>query len=179
MSTSTADNKEKNLFRIAAIISIALPLIVFALNRVKIDLIPKPDVYTIPLINAILNGSSAVVLILSLIFVKMGRIDLHSKSIMLAMVLSALFLVGYILYHISTETTSYGGDYKTLYYSLLIPHIILAGVQAPFVLFAFLYGYLGKIDKHKRLVKFSYPIWLYVSITGVICYMMIAPYYGQ
>ncbi|MCH2043808.1 MAG: DUF420 domain-containing protein [Saprospiraceae bacterium] len=178
MSTSTVSNKERNLFRLVTAISIALPLIVFALNRVRVDIISAPEVYTIPLVNAILNGASAVVLIFALIFVKMGRIDLHSKSIYLAMLLSTLFLVGYIIYHLSTDPTSYGGDSKTMYYTLLISHVILAGIQAPFVLFAFLYGYLGKIDKHKRLVKISYPMWLYISITGVICYVMIAPYYG-
>ena len=176
MSTETA--KEKNLYRLATIISIVLPLIVFVLNRVKIDLIAKPAIYTIPLMNAIFNGTCAVVLILSLIFIKMNRVDLHSKSIYLAMLLSGLFLVGYVVYHISSEPTPYGGDYfYYIYYALLISHVILAGIQAPFVLFAFVHGYLGKIDKHKKLVKFSFPIWLYVSVSGVICYLMIAPYY--
>ena len=99
--------------------------------------------------------------------------------IYVAMAFSLVFLVVYILYHVTTGHTKFGGEgaVKIIYFAILISHIILAAVQAPFVLYAFLYGYTNQVEKHKKIVKFSYPIWLYVSISGVICYLMISPYY--
>lgn len=171
--------KTKTLSIVITALSVAIPLIVFILTRVKLEVIPYPQVYTLPMINAILNGSCAALLIGAVAAVKAKNVNLHARLIYVAMGVSLLFLVGYILYHISTEATPYGGEgaMKTVYYVLLASHIILAGLQTPFVLFAFLYGFTGQVDKHRRLVKFAFPIWLYVSITGVICYLMISPYY--
>ena len=138
------------------------------------------DVYLLPLINAILNGTSALLLIGALIAAKAKNINLHTKLIYTAMVLSLMFLVVYIMYHTTAGHTKFGGEgtIRSVYFFFLITHIILAAIQAPFVLYAFLYGYTGEIEKHQKIVKFSYPIWLYVSVTGVICYLMISPYYA-
>jgi putative membrane protein len=170
----------KSLRLIVIIISVALPLFVAGMFQFKFtDFVWPFDVHILPLINAVLNAASAVLLIAALVAVKNKNIDLHQKLIYSAMFLSLLFLLVYVLYHITAVHTKFGGEgaIKIVYLSILASHIILAAVQAPFVLFAFLYGYTGQIEKHKKLVKFSYPIWLYVSVTGVICYLMISPYY--
>lgn len=170
----------KKMRLLVNIISVLLPLIVGAMFQFKFsDFVWPFDVHVLPLINAILNGATALVLIASLVAVKNKNIDLHEKLIYVGMVLSLLFLVVYIMYHTTAGHTKFGGEgtIRTVYFFLLITHIILAAIQAPFVLYAFLYGYTGQIEKHQKIVKFSYPIWLYVSITGVICYLMISPYY--
>jgi len=174
------DRKYKKLRTFVILISIALPLIVAGMFQFKFNVAWPFDVHVFPFINACLNGLTAVLLLGALAAVKNKNINLHKKLIYTSMIFSLLFLVVYILYHISTQHTSYGGEgtIKLVYLIILASHIILAAVQAPFVLFAFLYGYSGQIEKHKKIVKFSYPIWLYVSITGVICYLMISPYYN-
>lgn len=176
MNLATSD-KYKTLSTLIKIISVVLPVVVAVLFRVKLDIQLPFNVYILPLINAILNGLSAVLLVGALVAAKQGNIQLHSRMIYMAMVVSIIFLLCYVLYHITTMHTSYAGDYRGLYLILLFSHIVLAAIQPPFVLYAFLYGYTGQIEKHKRIVKLAFPIWLYVSVTGVICYLMIAPYY--
>jgi putative membrane protein len=176
MST-LSEHQLKKMNRIITIISIALPLAVVILFGVKLKVNLSFDPHLLPMINAVLNSISALTLIGALIAVKQKNIRMHSRLIYLAMAISLLFLLLYVFYHIITDSTKYNGSMGYLYYPLLISHIILAAVQAPMVLFAFLYGFSGQIDKHKRLVKISYPVWLYVSISGVICYLMISPYY--
>lgn len=171
----------KTLRLLVNVISIALPLIVAGMFQFKFTNFEWPfDVYILPLINAILNGSTALLLIGALIAVKNRNIKLHERLIYIGMGLSLLFLVVYIMYHTTAGHTKFGGEgtIKYIYFFLLLTHILLAAIQAPFVLYAFLYGYTGQIEKHQKIVKFSYPIWLYVSITGVICYLMISPYYA-
>lgn len=177
--TAIKEQQNKNLNLIITIISIALPLIVAILFGIRLEIDLPFNVYILPAINAVLNGGSAVLLIGALLAVKRKNIKLHSNLIYIAMGFSLIFLLIYVFYHITTTHTSFGGEgtIRYIYFTLLITHILLAIIQAPLVLFAFLYGYTGQIDRHKRLVKFSYPVWLYVSITGVICYLMISPYY--
>jgi putative membrane protein len=174
------EQQNKRLNLIITIISIALPLIVAILFGIRLDIELPFNVYILPAINAVLNGASALLLIGALVAVKRGNIKLHSSFIYTAMGFSLAFLLIYVFYHISTTHTAYCGvgGIRYLYFTLLITHILLAIIQAPLVLFAFLYGYTGQIDRHKKLVKFSYPVWLYVSVTGVICYLMISPCYG-
>ena len=172
-------SEHKGLSRLIMAISIALPVIVAVLFQVKIPALWPGDPYVLPLVNAYLNGTTALVLIGALLAIKAKKVVLHTRLIYLAMLLSVVFLLGYVLYHVSTEHTKYVGEQKALYLSLLFSHIALAAIQPPFVLYAFLYGYTKQWDKHKRLVKWAFPIWLYVSITGVICYLMISPFYPQ
>lgn len=176
MATVTSE-QQKKLNLIVTVISIALPLVVAILFGVRLDINLPFNPHLLPMINAVLNGSSALMLIAALIAVKQKNIKMHSRLIYVAMGLSLVFLLLYVFYHIVTDSTKYEGDMGYVYYPILITHIILAAIQAPFVLFAFLYGFTGQIEKHKKLVKFSYPIWLYVCISGVICYLMISPYY--
>jgi len=178
-TVSNNENPNPKLALAIKIISVALPIAVALLFGIKLEVDWPFNVYYLPLTNALLNGTSAILLIAALIAAKQKNIKLHATLIYITMGLSLLFLVVYILYHITTGHTSYGGEgtVRVIYFVLLISHIILAAVQAPFVLFAFLYGYTGQIEKHKKIVKFSFPIWLYVSVSGVICYLMISPYY--
>ena len=133
----------------------------------------------LPFINAVLNAITAVLLVFALIAIKKGNIKLHQNFIYGACVLGLGFLVNYILYHISNEETHYGGvgAMRYVYFTLLITHILLAIVEVWFVLRALYYGYYDERDKHKKIVKLAFPIWLYVSVTGVIVYIMISPYY--
>lgn len=171
----------KKLRLLVNIISAALPVLVGLMFQFKFtDFVWPFDVHVLPLINAVLNGTTALLLIGALIAAKNKNIDLHTRLIYTSMILSILFLVVYIMYHTTAGHTKFGGEgtSKVVYLVLLLTHIVLAAIQAPFVLYAFLYGYTGQIEKHQKIVKFSYPIWLYVSITGVICYLMISPYYA-
>ena len=174
------EQQSKRLNLIITIISIALPIIVAILFGIRIEVDLPFDVHILPAINAILNGSAAVLLIAALIAVKQKNIKMHSTFIYTAMGFSLAFLLIYVFYHISTDSTKYCGQggIRYVYFTLLICHFLLAIIQAPLVLFAFLYGYTGQVERHKKLVKFSYPVWLYVSVTGVICYLMISPYYN-
>ena len=131
-----------------------------------------------PKLNALLNGSCAVLLIASLVAVKQKKIGLHRKLNTTAMLLSVIFLLNYVIFHYFSGDTSYGGDYKTAYYIILITHVLLAGLSLPFILLAYYRGHIGAIERHKKLVRFTYPVWLYVCITGVVVYLFLAPYYA-
>lgn len=162
------------------VVSVLLPVLVGIMFQFKFKDFQWPfDVYLLPLANAVLNAGSAVLLIGALVAIKNKNVVLHTRMIYAAMVLSVLFLVIYILYHTTAGHTKFGGEgtIRLVYFILLITHIVTAAIQAPFVLYAFLYGYTGQIEKHQKIVKISYPLWLYVSITGVVCYLMISPYY--
>lgn len=169
----------KTLNRLVLAVSIVLPVVVAILFRVEVDINWPFSPYLLPKINAVLNGTTAMLLLAALFFIKRRDIKTHSRLIYIAMLLSVVFLVIYVLYHISTGHTVYGGTgtIKTVYLTLLLTHIALAIIQPPLVLYAFLYAYTGRYEKHKKLVRYAFPVWLYVSVTGVICYLMISPYY--
>ncbi len=131
-----------------------------------------------PQFHALLNGSCALLLIASLMAVKRKNIKRHRLFNTLAMLLSVVFLLSYVIYHYFSGDTSYGGEYKSIYLIILLSHIVLAGLSLPFILLSYYRGMSGSIDKHKRLVRFTYPVWLYVCITGVVVYLFLSPYYG-
>ncbi|NNC82694.1 MAG: DUF420 domain-containing protein [Flavobacteriales bacterium] len=131
-----------------------------------------------PRFNALINGTCALLLIASLIAIKNKKVTLHRRLNTSAMVLSVVFLLNYVVFHYFSGDTSYGGEFRTAYYIILITHILLAGLSLPFILLAYYRGYIGAIAKHKRLVRFTYPVWLYVCITGVVVYLFLAPYYA-
>lgn len=137
------------------------------------------DLGFLPAVNATLNGLTSVMLILGFVSIRKKIFDIHQRFMSLAMILSVLFLVSYILYHSTSEPTSYGGDgfLKYLYYFLLISHIILAAAIVPLVLITYVRALSRRFDKHRVIAKITLPIWLYVSITGFIVYVLISPYY--
>ncbi len=166
--------QEKKYNRIIIILSIVLPLAIAALFGVKIDL--ELPVF-LPPIYAFTNALTALVLIIAVMAIKKGNRILHERLIKTAMLLSILFLVLYVLYHMTSDSTSYEGDYRIIYFSILISHILLSIVVIPFVLVTYLRAKLGKFEAHKKIAKYTFPLWLYVAVTGVVVYLMIAPYY--
>ena len=172
---------EKNTFRLVLGISVFVLAAVILLNK---KVLPVPDpipdfVYSLPALNALLNGSCTILLIASLAAIKRKNIALHRKINLSTFVLSSLFLVSYILYHWMATETRFPEDnpLRPWYLTLLISHIILAALVLPMVLMSFYYGLKMEAAKHRRLVRFAYPIWLYVTASGVLVYLMISPYY--
>ena len=171
----------KRMNTLAIVLSILVPLAVAILMNPRMPKMTLPfDPYILPPFYATINAVTAVVLILAVYFIKQRKIDLHQRMIYIAMSLSATFLICYVLYHSSTQPTSYGGEgtIRYIYYFLLISHIILSAVVVPFVLFTFIRGFTRQDARHKKIAKWTFPLWLYVAVTGVICYLMISPYYG-
>jgi putative membrane protein len=166
--------KVKQFRKLIIALSIIIPIAVAFLFGIKIEGV---DFSILPPIYAGINGLTAVVLIFALIAIKMRRLSLHQRLIQFALLLSLLFLVAYVLYHITSDSTSYGGDYKTLYLIILISHIVLSVLVIPIVLFTYLFAWQGNYKRHKKWTRFAFPIWLYVAITGVVVYLMISPFY--
>ncbi len=181
MSTLSSNQVDKKYSRLIAIVSVLIPIVVAVLLFVPAKLSLSAEwVYLLPKINAVINSLTSVLLILGFIFIKKKMIKQHRAVMSSAFVLGALFLVSYVVYHASAPSTSFGGEgaIRTIYYVVLLSHILLAAIVVPFVLFAFYFALTQKIEKHKKIVKWTFPIWLYVSVTGVIVYLMISPYYS-
>lgn len=175
-----ATRRESFLTRLIVFISLAVPVLVTALVYIKPpQAAANLDLRMLPLFHAILNGSVAVLLSLSYWFIKQKNVNAHKTCNIIALILSALFLVSYITYHSLTEPTRYGGTgtLKYIYYFILLTHIVLAALILPLILFTFLRAFAGKFDQHRRLARWTMPLWLYVSITGVLVYLLISPYY--
>jgi putative membrane protein len=158
-------------------LSVAIPLVVallFGMPGIK-----GYDFSFLPPIYATINGLTAVFLISAVIAIKNKNQRLHERLIKLCMLLSVLFLVMYVLYHLTSEATPYGGEgaIRYMYFFILITHILLSIIVIPFVLFTFSRALSGNFERHRRLAKFTFPLWLYVAVTGVIVYLMISPYY--
>lgn len=170
--------------------SIAVPLLVAAVFRIKIEGV---DLGFLPPIYATLNGITAILLVFAVMAIKRGNRDLHKRLIQFAILCSLLFLVGYVSYHITSNSVLYGdldhdgersqeelsaiGNTFLIYLFLLISHIILSVLVIPLVLNTYVKGLLGNIKSHRKWAKITFPIWLYVAVTGVIVYLMISPYY--
>ncbi len=174
------ENQDKSMLRWITLISVLVPIVVAVLLFMpsKIDT-GQEWVYFLPHLNAVINSAATVALVLGVAFIKQGKVAWHKASMTIAFALGALFLVSYVLYHASAESTSFGGEgwIRGLYYFLLITHIILAAVALFPILWAYYYGYTGQYARHRKVVKYAFPIWLYVTVTGVIVYLMISPYY--
>ncbi len=172
---------DKLIFRLVMVVSVVVFAVVVILNRKLIPVsIPTPEfVYFLPKLNAIINASCSVLLMLSLYQIKQKNIERHKRLNILTFLLSSLFLVSYIIFHYFVKETTYGGEglIKYIYYTILITHIVLAAAVLPLVLLSFNNGLKLQVEKHRKLVRYTYPIWLYVTITGVIVYLMISPYY--
>lgn len=162
-------------------LSIVIPIAVaalFGVNLKKLGYDVEPLSF-LPPIYATINGLTAVLLFCAVAAIKKGNAKLHEGLIKLCMVCSSLFLVMYVAYHMTSDSTSYGGEgfMRYLYFFILITHIVLSVIIIPFVLFTFVRGIAGAYERHKKLARITYPMWLYVAVTGVIVYMMISPYY--
>ena len=153
---------------------------VVVLSRVKLNVNLGFDVHLFAKANAIINSCVAVLLVAALAAVKAKKFLLHKHLMLTAMFLSIFFLVSYICHHLFAGETKFGDDgtEKMIYYIILFTHIPLAGIILPFILFAAYRAMTGEFDKHKKLVRITWPIWFYVAVTGVIVYWMISPYYS-
>jgi len=132
----------------------------------------------LPALNASINSICFLVLITSLIMIKKKNVIANMRLNTFAMILSVIFLLSYVLYHITNADTPYGGEYKVIYYSILITHILTSAISLPFILFAYYWAFVGDVVKHRKIVKWAYPVWLYVAITGPSIYVFLSPYYG-
>ena len=159
------------------IISIVVPVAVAILFTVRIPGVER--IGFLPPIYATINALTAVILIISVIQIKKENRKSHEFLMKTAILLSLLFLLLYIAYHMTSDSTKYGGDgiVKYLYYFILITHIMLSITVIPFVLITYVRAITGKFEKHKAIARITFPLWLYVAITGVIVYVMISPYY--
>ncbi len=178
--SNLAVQKEPLLTRLIVFVSIAIPaLIAFLFKVAPPEIDHSMDLTVLPLFHALLNFTVSILLLASWYFIKNKKIKAHKTCNVIALVLSAMFLVSYVIYHSLTEPTSYGGEglMKGIYYFILISHILLSAIILPIVLFTFLRAFTGQTERHRKLARWTMPIWLYVSITGVLVYLMISPYY--
>jgi len=171
MAQATKQNK------LIIALSIVIPIAVALLFKVRVPGVDRLGF--LPPIYATTNAITAILLVLAVAQIKKGNRVLHEKLIKTAMLLSVLFLVLYVTYHATADATSYGGEgaLKYVYFFFLITHIILSIVVIPFVLFTYARATNEDFERHKKLAKITFPLWLYVAVTGVIVYLMISPYY--
>jgi putative membrane protein len=171
------DNKSKTYNRLIIVVSVAIPIVVAILFTVKIP--NATPLSFLPPIYATINAITAVLLIFALRAIKSGKRLLHERMMKVCIGLSLVFLVMYIAYHMTSDPTPYGGEglIAYVYYFILISHIILSIVLIPMVLTSYVRAVQRQFDPHKKIAKITFPIWLYVAVTGVIVYLMISPYY--
>jgi putative membrane protein len=137
------------------------------------------EINFLPLLNATINGTVFFILIFAIKAIKNGNKELHQKLIYLSLILSTIFLISYVIHHATHDPVSYGGDgvLKSVYYFILISHITLSAIIIPLVLITLSRALKEKFEDHKKIAKITFPIWLYVSATGVLVYILISPYY--
>ncbi|GEM54049.1 hypothetical protein B0A58_06290 [Flavobacterium branchiophilum NBRC 15030 = ATCC 35035] len=176
-------NVEQKYNKWVILLSVAIPLVVALLFTVKLkDFgIQVAPLSFLPPIYATINGITAVVLIAAVGAIKKGNVAQHQLLMKVAIALSVSFLAMYVAYHLTSDSTKFGGQgfIKYVYYFILITHIILSNAVIPLVLITYVRVLSEKFDKHKKIAKITFPIWLYVAVTGVIVYLMIAPYYAN
>jgi putative membrane protein len=176
------NNTIEKKFRTAIIIvSILIPIVVAILFSVKLkDFgINVEPLSFLPPIYASINGLTAVLLVLAVIAIKSGNRSLHQKLMTSAIACSVLFLVMYVAYHMTTDSTKFGGEgvVRYVYFFILLTHIALSVIIIPLVLFTYVRALSQEFDRHKKLARITFPLWLYVAVTGVVVYLMISPYY--
>lgn len=178
-SVDTEKEKKYNKWIIA--LSIIIPVAVaalFGINLRQLGFNVEPLTF-LPPIYATVNGITAIVLIIAVKAIKNKNRKLHERLMKLAIMLSVFFLVMYVAYHMTSDSTKFGGEgaIKYVYYFILFTHILLSIVIIPFVLITYVRAITNNIERHKKIAKITFPLWLYVTVTGVIVYLMISPYY--
>jgi putative membrane protein len=192
LSPVLAKNDKRAMWLIL-IFSVVVFVAVSVVSRVRLDVDLGFDVHLFAKLNAILNSVVSLLLLAGLAAVKQGKYELHKKIMVTALMLSVIFLVSYICHHLFAGETRFGdlnhdglmspeeialaGSKRTLYFIILSTHIPLAGLILPFILFTAYRALIGEYPKHVKLARITWPVWLYVSVTGVIVYLMISPYY--
>lgn len=180
---STVDlEKEKKYNKWIVALSIIIPVAVaalFGINLRELGFDVEPLTF-LPPIYATVNGLTALVLIVAVVAIKKGNRKLHENLMKFAIALSVAFLVMYVAYHMTSDSTKFGGEgaIKYVYYFILLTHILLSIVIIPFVLITYARAITNNIERHKKIAKITFPLWLYVAVTGVVVYVMISPYYA-
>ena len=171
------DKKARELILLFSIIIFAA---IVLLGRFKLNIYVGFDVHLFAKFNAIINSVVAVLLLAGLFAVKNKKYLLHKRIMLTAIVLSSLFLISYICHHLLAAETKFGGTgtIRYVYYFILGTHVVLAGTILPLILFTAYRALIGEYDKHKKLVRITWPVWFYVAVTGVAVYWMISPYYS-
>ena len=193
MLPATFNKNDKKAYWLIGIFSVVVFVIVVALGQIKLNITVGFDVHVFAKINAVINSIVAVLLVWALVAVKSGRYAFHKKLMMSAMILSILFLISYIAHHLLSGDTKFGdsnhdglvdaaeklqaGGLRSIYLLLLSTHIFLASVILPFILFTAYRGLVAEWPAHRKLAKYTWPLWLYVAVTGPIVYWMISHYY--
>lgn len=182
---------EKKLNKIAVLVSVLVLALVVVMQKFTIQ--TDIDFSFLPPFHSTLNALAAVALIAALYFIKNGNMKAHRNSIYAAMVLSGLFLLSYVVYHMTNESIRFGdtnldgitddseklavGSIRYLYYFLLLTHVLLSAIILPFIFVTFNRAFTNQFERHKKIARYIYPLWLYVAITGPICYLMLRPFY--
>ncbi|HWS60883.1 MAG TPA: DUF420 domain-containing protein [Flavobacterium sp.] len=172
---------EQRFSKFIVVVSILIPVVVALLFSVKLkdfgyDVEPLSF---LPPIYATINGITAVVLISGVLAIKNGKRILHERLMTAAIALSVAFLVMYVAYHMTSDSTKFGGEgsIRLVYFFILLSHIVLSIAVIPLVLITYVRALAERFDRHKKIAKITFPIWLYVAVTGVVVYLMISPYY--
>ena len=174
---------EQKFSKFIVLVSILIPVVVALLFSVKLKdfgFHVEPLSF-LPPIYATINGVTAVVLVVGVLAIKNGKRKLHEQLMTTAIALSVVFLVMYVAYHMTSDSTKFGGEgmIRNVYFFILITHILLSIAVIPLVLITYVRTLAEKFDKHKKIAKITFPIWLYVAVTGVVVYLMISPYYSN
>ena len=174
MNASKSTLKYKNWI---ILVSITIPVVVAFLFRIRLENVQSLSF--LPPIYASVNGYTAIILLVALWAIKNRKINLHEQMMKTAIGLSLAFLIMYVAYHLTSDPTPFGGEgpIKTVYYIILISHIVLSVAIIPLVLISFVRGISQQFTQHRKIARITFPIWLYVTVTGVIVYYMISPYY--
>ena len=181
-NTTLRKSNDKLVVPVIISLSIVIPLAVALMFALPDDMkvqFGSFDARSLPFFHAILNGSTAVLLVVGLMLIKRKQIAMHRLAMVTAFTLSAIFLISYVITHISTPDAKFGGEgmIRYVYFAILISHIVLSIPVLPLAMFAIYRGWTGEIEKHKKVVRYTFPVWLYVAITGVLVYIFMAPYY--
>ncbi|RZJ30048.1 MAG: DUF420 domain-containing protein [Flavobacterium sp.] len=184
MNSAENTSLEKKFNPFIIIVSIAIPLVVAALFSVRLKDFgfQVEPLSFLPPIYATINGITAIVLVLAVRAIKNGNQQLHQRLMTSAIVLSVLFLVMYVAYHMTAENTTFGGTVawvKYVYFFILVTHIVLSIGIIPLVLVTYVRALSQRFDRHRKIARITFPLWLYVAVTGVIVYLMISPYYAH
>ncbi|TQD39631.1 DUF420 domain-containing protein [Haloflavibacter putidus] len=176
----STSKKDKVAIPVIVLLSVLVPLIVLVLMNLptRYDLLGL-DLGTFPFFHALLNGTTAILLLLGYFFIRNGKRKSHRNVMITAFVLSTVFLISYVISKISNDPVPYGGEgfLKPIYFFILITHILLSAIIVPLVLFTMYRGLTKEYEKHKKIARWTFPIWLYVAITGVLVYLFMLPYY--
>ncbi|TVP79639.1 MAG: DUF420 domain-containing protein [Gemmatimonadales bacterium] len=172
---------EKALRRIVWTLTVVVcALVVVLVTWRQILVIDGLDVSRLPAFHALLNGTCAVLLVLGVAFIRKGRVGLHRTSMVGAFALSALFLISYVIYHSQSPGASFGGEgwIRPVYFFILASHIILAPVVLPLALYTVVRAFRAEWGRHRKVARWTFPVWLYVAVTGVLVYLFMRPWYG-